>query len=62
MDAKDPDVGISIRFIRAWDDKADVTPGSLTDQALMLASHDERDVPTMDKIADAIAFLKSRIH
>ena len=55
----DKKAGISIRFVRSY------TPepfGTIHDQALVLAMHDDRDVAFIEKMNDAYEFLKSRIH
>lgn len=59
--ARDEQTGISIRFIKSFDE-ATIKPGSLTDRALLLAGNDDRDISTMDKIADALTFLTREIH
>lgn len=59
-----PELGISIRLIRQYDPKAEQRPGrSLQDVALQVALCDDRDdVPMQQKVADAWAFVKSRVN
>jgi hypothetical protein len=59
---KDGQTGISIRFVQSWNPNELKIP-SVTDCAIALACDDDREgVSTMDKIADALAFLKRYIH
>ena len=66
-EVRDPQTGISIRFIRDYDATKDTTPTSLTpatnlEMALWLVSNDERDIQIQKKMRDACAFIKGRIH
>lgn len=60
-------VGLSIRLIRSYDAQADAAAWKaageipMHDKAFMLALHDEREIPMIEKLRDAFAFLKSRI-
>lgn len=58
------EVGLSIRFIRSYDAEADRAPQqTMLDHAIYLAAGDDReDVTPQQKMADALAFIKSRIH
>lgn len=58
-------LGLSIRFIQAYDAEADRMPRftSLWDRAFILAIADEReDRSFADKLSDALTFLKRGIH
>ncbi len=57
--------GLSVRFIRQYDpddDRFKNTISGAFDVALSLAMTDDRDIPFAEKMADARAFIKSRIH
>lgn len=54
----DDQLGVSIRLVREWKQ----AEFSLCDHALWLASTDNRDLPLVEKVKDAMAFIKSRIH
>lgn len=56
-------VGLSIKLIRHYDPESDrhslrTTP----DIAIQLAIGDERDIPFAEKLHDALAFMKRRVH
>ncbi len=57
--------GLSIRFIQQYDpddDRFKNTISGAFDVALSLALADDREIPFAEKMADAMAFIKSRIH
>lgn len=55
--------GLSIRVIRSYDPStADKIYGVNLDTVLALAVTDERDITFGQKMSDAFAFLKRRIH
>jgi hypothetical protein len=55
------DVGISLKFIRAYDPAKDKHPGNaLEDQALMLALEDKRPIPIVQKVIEATEYLTLR--
>lgn len=58
MDTK----GISIRLIKQWKAIESESPTLIVDRAIMLTCADDRDIPFNQKLDDALAFLKSRIH
>lgn len=60
----DEHLRLSIRMMRHYDPDKDTHPGlSMRDKALMLAMSDDReDATTAQKVVDALAFLKRRIH
>lgn len=57
---RDKQLGISIRFVKEWVGHG---LGEMTvhDQALMLVMNDTRDVPAVEKLADAYEFLRQRV-
>ena len=55
--------GLSIRYIRQWPiAESRDRSGVNLDIAFSIAMSDERDVTFVQKLSDAHAFLKSRIH
>jgi hypothetical protein len=54
----DDGLGFGIRFTRHYEPTKEI--GSDFDHAWLLVSQDHRDVPIGQKIADVVAFLKSR--
>lgn len=57
----DEQTGLSIRFIREYKPSNEQI-WTTADQAIVLAMQDDRDIPFSQKLVEALAFLKSRIH
>lgn len=61
---RDPQTGISMRFVKQWDIAKDKHPDRFdvftteSEAALFLAAGDDRDVPFAEKLADALSFIR----
>lgn len=60
MSDSDPQLGVSIRLMRLFDQHDVSVESRLMEQALALTCHDRRDVPFPQKLTDALNFLRER--
>lgn len=54
------ELGLAITFVSGYDPERGVF--TIIDRAIILATHDSRDLPWSERFQDALKFLKSREH
>lgn len=55
---EDKELGVSVRFIATWDPNHRYTE----DRAMLLAMQDDRDMPFLAKLNDALKFIRLNTH